>query len=159
MKDNSFLGTGWSFPPTFHKHGVGGVEMVANEKDIKQSLEILLGTKLGERLMVPLYGCDLYSYLFDSISTSRTHLITEMIRTAIIRYEPRVNLLEVTLDESEYLEGIVRVRLDYTIRLTNTRFNLVFPYYKVEGTDIPSQYKKQAQHPRTLPQTIVDKTD
>lgn len=157
MQDDSFLGTGWAFPPTFYDHGTTGVEMVSNAKDIEQSLEILLGTKIGERLMIPLYGCDLYSYLFESISTSRVHLITEMMRTAIIQYESRITLIKVDIDESDYLDGIIRVKLDYAIRLTNTRFNLVFPYYKVEGTDIPGQYKQQVQYPITLPQAFIDK--
>ena len=148
MKENSFLGTGWSFPPTFHKHEAGGVEMVANEKDIEQSLEILLATRIGERIMLPPFGCDLYSYLFNSISTSETHLITDVIRTAIIQYEPRITLIAVHLDESDYLDGIVRINLDYKIRLTNTRFNIVFPYYKIEGTDTPHWSKKQAPPPK-----------
>lgn len=146
MKNNkSFLGTGWGFPPTFHKENGLGIEMVSNEKDIRESLEILLNTKLGERIMNPGYGCDLYAYLFESISNSRIHLIAEMIKTAILRYEPRIKLNKVYIDESEYLEGVIKINLDYHISLTNTRFNLVFPYYKIEGTDIPRLYKKQAR--------------
>ncbi|WP_330444549.1 GPW/gp25 family protein [Flavivirga abyssicola] len=154
-KHNLFLGTGWSFPPTFHKESSLGVEMVSNEKDIQQSLEILLNTKLGERIMNPRYGCDVYTYLFESISNSRMYQIIEMIKTAILRYEPRIKLIKVLLDESEYLDGVIKINLDYRIPSTNTRFNLVFPYYKIEGTDIPDLYKKQARKPKSVSDLVA----
>lgn len=150
----SFLGTGWGFPPTFHKESKLGVEMVSDYQDIKESLHILLNTKIGERLMVEKYGCDLYSFLFESISNSRVHMIKEMLRTAIIRYEPRIKLIKVLIDESEYLDGIIKIKLDYMIPLTNTRFNLVFPYYRVEGTHIPDRFQKQLQKKEDLAKSI-----
>lgn len=143
LDDQSFLGTGWSFPPTFEKSINPGVVMVSDEEDIIQSLEILMTTNPGERIMVPEYGCDIQSFLFDSISTSKIHFLKELIRTAILKYEPRIELNEIHIDASEYLEGIVKIGLDYRIEQSNTRFNLVFPYYKVEGTDIPTMYTKK----------------
>jgi uncharacterized Zn-binding protein involved in type VI secretion len=66
---NSFLGTGWSFPPTFDRDS-GQVEMVSDLADIEQSLDILLSTSLGERVMVPDYGCNLDDYMFESLSNN-----------------------------------------------------------------------------------------
>ncbi len=142
-KDNSFLGRGWSFPPTFNNGPIVGVEMVENEVDIHQSLEILLNTSKGERIMLPDYGCDLQTFLFESINDSKMHLLKEIVRSAIVTYEPRIALNDVIVDYSDYQDGIVRIKLDYTILSSNTRFNLVFPYYKVEGTNIPQLYHKQ----------------
>ncbi|UTW66996.1 GPW/gp25 family protein [bacterium SCSIO 12643] len=142
-KDKSFLGRGWSFPPTFSNKNTRGVVMVEGEKDIKQSLEVLMCTSLGERTMLPEYGCDLQTYLFDSISNSKKYFLKELIKDAIINYEPRIELNDIIIDATDYQDGIIRVKLDYTIRTTNTRFNLVFPYYKIEGTDIPQLYHKQ----------------
>lgn len=142
-KEKSFLGRGWSFPPTFYNYGDIGIEMVANEQDIQQSLEVLLTTSVGERIMMPEYGCDLQSYLFEAISNSKMHFLSELIRTAIINYEPRIILNEIIIDHSDYQDGIIRVKIDYSIETTNTRFNLVFPYYKVEGTHIPQLYHQQ----------------
>lgn len=142
-EDNSFLGRGWSFPPTFHNGPIVGVEMVENEVDIHQSIEILLNTSKGERVMLPDYGCDLQSFLFESINDSKMHLLKEIVRSAIVTYEPRIELNDVIVDYSDYQDGIVRIKLDYTILSSNTRFNLVFPYYKVEGTNIPQLYHKQ----------------
>lgn len=144
-ENKSFLGRGWSFPPTFITTGNIGVKMVENEEDIRQSLEILMSTSLGERTMLPEYGCDLHAYLFESINNSKMHFLKELIRTAIIKYEPRILLHDVIIDESEYLDGIIKINLDYSIETSNTRFNLVFPYYKVEGTDVPQLYQKSIQ--------------
>ena len=154
-KHNLFLGTGWSFPPTFHKENSLGIEMISNEQDIQQSLEILLSTKLGERIMNPRYGCDIYTYLFESISNSRVYQIIEMIKTAVLRFEPRIKLTKVYLDESDYLDGVIKVHLEYKIPTTNTRFNLVFPYYKIEGTDISELFKKRAKQPKSLSDLIA----
>ncbi len=142
-KENSFLGRGWSFPPTFSNTGIVGVEMVEKELDIEQSLEVLLNTGKGERIMLPDYGCDLHLFLFNSINDSEMNLLQEMIRSSIINYEPRIELNDVIIDRSDFQDGIIRVKLDYTVATTNTRFNLVLPYYKVEGTGIPKLFHKQ----------------
>ncbi len=145
--NRSFLGRGWSFPPTFSKLGLAsGIEMVENEQDIRESLEVLLNTRLGERTMLPEYGCDLHSYLFDSISTSKMHFLRDIIRRAIITYEPRIELHDVIIDHSKYLDGIIKIKIDYSIETSNTRFNLVFPYYRVEGTSVPTLYQKHVTH-------------
>lgn len=137
----SFLGTGWSFPPRFKKSS--GIVMVSDQEDIAQSLHILLNTSLGERIMVPDYGTSLTGYLFQPISTTQNYLIQEMLSTAIIKYEARIILNSVTVDQSNYLDGEIKIFIDYVIRKTNTRFNLVFPYYQVEGTGIPQLYSYQ----------------
>jgi len=136
--DKSFLGRGWSFPPTFLPEDKGGLVMVSAEKDISQSLEILMGTSLGERILLP--ECDLLSYLFEPITVSKMNYLQELVRTAIVNYETRINLEEVLIDRSDYLDGIIKIKLEYSVPMTNTRFNLVFPYYKVEGTGIPQLY-------------------
>jgi hypothetical protein len=143
--NESFLGRGWSFPPTFSTHEATGVKMVENEIDIKQSLEILFNTSLGERVMLPEYGCELNRYLFDSISTSKIHFLRELIRSAILKYEPRITVNDILIDSKDYLDGIMSIHVAYTIQSTNTRFNIVFPYYKVEGTDIPQLYHKHVR--------------
>lgn len=144
--NKKFLGRGWSFPPTFaHTAGRGEVSMVANEIDIRQSLEILLNTSLGERVMMPEYGCDIRSHLFESISATKNHFLKESIRVAILTYEPRIILNEIALDNRDYLEGIVKVSIDYTIESSNTRFNLVYPFYREEGTNIPRLYRDGIQ--------------
>lgn len=117
--------------------------MVSEEEEIAQSIEVLLNTGIGERIMEPKFGCDLRNYLFQSISTSKLHFLKEMIKTALVHYESRIKLHGVDIDHSQYMDGIISVRVNYSVAKTNSRFNLVFPYYKVEGTDLPIAMKKQ----------------
>jgi phage baseplate assembly protein W len=145
VKNKSFLGTGWAFPPTFQKESAAVVQMASGEKDIEQSLEILMGTVLGERIMLPDFGSDLQAYLFKSISNSEVHFLKELIRTAIVNYESRIILEDIQIDTTKYQEGIISIGLNYTVETTNTRFNLVFPYYQVEGTHIPQLFRKNVQ--------------
>ncbi|MGA2823054.1 MAG: GPW/gp25 family protein [Bacteroidales bacterium] len=132
---DSFLGTGWSFPPAFDKI-TDSVEMTSDELDIQRSLQILLTTRPGERVMQPDYGCNLDEMVFEPMTTTfKTH-IREMVKTAILYYEPRIELNKIEIDDSQETEGVILVIIDYTVRTTNTRFNYVFPYYKKEGTEI-----------------------
>lgn len=132
---DSFLGTGWSFPPTFDA-GIGTVVMTSDEADIQLSLQILLSTRQGERIMVPDYGCNLDKMVFEAMTTTFKTYISEMIRTAILFYEPRIDLNSVKIDDSRDVEGVILIILDYTVRTTNSRFNFVYPYYKNEGTEL-----------------------
>ncbi len=132
---DSFLGTGWGFPPTFDS-STDTIVMTSDEADIHQSLQILLATRQGERVMVPDYGCNLDEMVFEPMTTTFKTYISEMIQTAILFYEPRIDLNTVQVDDSRETEGVILLILNYTIRTTNSRFNFVYPYYKNEGTEI-----------------------
>lgn len=132
---NSFLGTGWKFPPEFENE-TGSVELVSNEKDIQESLQILLSTSLGERVMQPRYGCDLQDYLFEPLSSSVIGYIKERVKNSILLFEPRIvaEKIDVTADDSfDIIEGRFTISVTYTIPGTNSRFNYVFDYYKNEA--------------------------
>lgn len=132
---NSFLGTGWSFPPTFST-SAATVEMTSDELDIQKSLEILLSTHKGERVMEPEYGCNLDDMLFEPMTTTFKTYMRETIKTAILYYEARIDLNAVNIDDSRETEGVIAIALDYTVRTTNSRFNFVYPFYKKEGTEL-----------------------
>ncbi len=135
--DNSFLGTGWSFPPEFSKRG--SVKTVSAEEDIRESLHILLATKPGERVMQPTYGCGLKSQIFDVIDESSTAVIIDLIKRAILFFEPRIKVELITLDSEnsdDFLNGFVKINIVYIIRATNNRYNIVYPFYFTEGTNV-----------------------
>ena len=134
--NTSFLGIGWGFPPEFNKKGKGRVEMLSDEEDIKSSLEILLSTRLGERIMMPNYGCNLDELLFKPLNLTLKTFVKELIKNAILYYEPRIDLDKISMDQTNELDGELLIILDYRIRATNSRSNLVFPFYKEEGTNI-----------------------
>ena len=130
-----FLGTGWKFPPEFDKN-TGAVELVSDEEDINESLNILLSTSLGERVMQPTYGCNLADFLFESLNSTLIGYIKDRVQNAILFYEPRITVenLEVTdVDSPELLQGHFTIRIEYTIPETNSRFNYVYDYYKNEA--------------------------
>jgi phage baseplate assembly protein W len=129
----SFLGTGWGFPPTFQRSS-GGVEMLSDEADIRSSLEILLSTEVGERVMQPKYGCNLHRLVFEPLDTTLQTYMKDLIKTAILYFEPRVILNDVIL-EPDIQSGRIDILIDFTIAKTNTRSNYVYPFYRSEGTE------------------------
>ncbi|MBN1987643.1 MAG: GPW/gp25 family protein [Prolixibacteraceae bacterium] len=135
MEKKSFLGRGWSFPPEFNR-GSKNVKMLEDEADIKSSLEILLSTRLGERIMVPNYGCNLDELLFKPLNLTLKTYVTDLIKTAILYHEPRIDLNKIEIDPSDELNGVLLIKLDYTIRITNSRKNMVYPFYKEEGNEL-----------------------
>jgi Bacteriophage baseplate protein W len=128
-----FLGIGWGFPPQF---GPGGaqVAMVWDEEDIHQSLAILFATRLGERPMQEDYGCSLDELLFEAMDHALVSRITSLIHDAVLAHEPRIRLLDVDVTPDPDLDAVLRIRLDYEVPSTNSRFNMVFPFYLNEAT-------------------------
>lgn len=135
MSEDTFLGTGWAFPPAFNQ-GAKSAEMVSNAIDIKQSLEILLTTRLGERVMRPDFGCDLSPLLFENITVTLLTKIKEIITTAVLQYESRINIDDVDFSTDNGTTGVLNIAVEYTIKTTNSRQNYVFPFYLEEGTYI-----------------------
>ena len=131
----NFLGRGWTFPPSFNRES-GETVMVAAREDIDQSLEILLSTSLGERVMQAEYGCNLKDFQFEAINASFIGLMKDMVANAILYYEPRIKVGSIIVSKDtgqEAIEGKVLISVDYFIRGTNSRFNFVYDFYTNEG--------------------------
>lgn len=131
----SFLGIGWSFPPRF---AGGQAVMAADETDIHESLMILFGTAAGERLFAPKYGLNMHELLFEPMSTTLRTLLLERVQTAILVYEPRIRILALTVESPAPESGQLEIRLDYEVRGTNSRFNLVYPFYRSDANEARS---------------------
>lgn len=134
ISESDFLGTGWTFPPTFSKDKMS-VEMLSGEADIKSSLEILFTTRLGERLLRSKYGSTVPEKVFEPMDRSEAVMLREDITLAILLHEPRIKPIEVKVEMDE-LEGRVTISIDYSIITTNNRRNFVFPFYIIEGTEV-----------------------
>jgi phage baseplate assembly protein W len=133
--DSSFLGTGWSFPPEFLRNGQQ-VVMTSDEEDIRSSLEILFGTAQGERFMNPKYGLDMHELLFEPASTTMTTFLKDRIQAAILLYEPRIRLLSLEVDSLDPNAGSLQISIEYEVRATNSRYNLVYPFYKHDSSEV-----------------------
>lgn len=132
-----YLGRGWEFPPHFiisnyHK----GVMMVEEEEDVHQSLQILLSTIPNERIFRPEYGCNTKAWVFSKINETQKTLITDDIEQAILTGEPRILIEKIEFNETNASEGYLEINLFYIVKETNSRRNMVYPFYFEEGTDI-----------------------
>jgi uncharacterized protein len=114
--------------------------MTSDEEDIRGSLEILFGTGAGERFLRPRYGLDMRSLLFEPIGTTTRTYLEDRIRTAILIYEPRIRLLTLQLDTSGMHEGRAVLVVDYEVRATNSRFNLVYPFYTTGSSEVRGSF-------------------
>ncbi|WP_271782136.1 GPW/gp25 family protein [Aquimarina algiphila] len=132
--EQSYLGKGWSFPPVFDRHR-REVNMVMDEKDIEQSLNILLSTRPGERVMQPSFGCNLDIMLFEPITTSLITFVKDLIKKSILFYEARIDANKIEINVENIESGLILIEIDYTIRSTNSRFNFVYPFYTEEGVN------------------------
>ncbi len=133
--DVSFLGQGWAFPPAFDPHQRRAL-LVSQVADIEESLRILFATNPGERVMQPGYGCGLQRLVFETLNESTLTEMRSTIEKAVLFFEPRVTLDELDFDVEDTLNGVLRIRLTYTVRSINTRFNLVYPLYLQEASSV-----------------------
>ena len=132
--DRSFLGTGWNFPPTFRREWYG-VEMLSGEEDVHSSIQIILSTVQGERVMLPTFGCNLQPYVFEVMNVPNIAMIEKIVKDALIYHEPRIIVGDlVSTPHSD--QGLLEINIGYTIITTNTRYNYVFPFYVNEATNI-----------------------
>ena len=139
----NFLGTGWHFPPTFSATNRQAV-LVSREQDIQQSLIILLSTSPGERLLHPNFGCNIKKMVFETVNESALTKITDAIERAVLFFEPRITLEDVIMhletdqhQPNSVANGVMQIELVYTIRSTNTRSNMVYPFYYLEADANP----------------------
>ncbi len=134
IEERSFLGRGWSFPPVFSRR-TNEVLMTADEEDIQKSIEILLSTAIGERFLQPEYGCNLDAYVFEPMNASVQTAIKITVKNAIILFEPRIRLLSIILDTAFIYDGRVDINVQYEVISTNSRYNLVYPFYLNEANN------------------------
>ena len=132
-EDGGFLGKGWNFPPTFTQGGEG-VEMISGVEDIHQSLSIIVSTQPGERVMQDRFGCDMNSFVFEELDQGLLNTMRQTISDAILYHEPRIKLEGLTISEDEDEPGLLLILIDYTVRGTNSRYNMVYPFYRNEAS-------------------------
>lgn len=126
-----FLGIGWKYPIKVDENKQ--IALSRYEEDIKEAIRIILGTVKGERIMRPDFGCGIHELVFAPINTSTMSLVENSVREALTTWEPRIELIKVEVSPEASEEGKLLVSIDYRVRATNVRFNLVYPFYIREG--------------------------
>jgi phage baseplate assembly protein W len=131
LDDKAFLGVGWAFPVTADPSGEAA--FAAHEDDVRQAIQIILGTDPGERVMRPDFGAGLKALVFEPIGASTAALVRHRVEEALVRWEPRIDVLDVSVTDDGPAGNRLLVKIDYRIRSTNTFYNLVYPFYLLEG--------------------------
>ena len=127
MSDAGFLGSGWHFPVMPDR--VHEIPASSGEENIQESIWIILATAPGERVMRPEFGCGLYDLVFSLNDAATVGRITKAVRNALIRWEPRIDVLSVDVETRGSNGEVLLINVHYRVRSTNNFFNLVYPFY------------------------------
>ncbi len=133
--ESNFWGTGWAFPIVFNA-GDFKVETSSRHFNIEDSIRVLLGTSKGERSNNLNFGSGLNQFLFSSMNETLKGDIIQVVKDSLLKYEPRIHVLKVDVEFKDELSGLVEISINYEINHTNTRHNLVYPFYLNEATNL-----------------------
>lgn len=126
-----FLGVGWKFPLQVTPQG--GIAQSGYEQRVEESIYLILGTARGERVMLPQFGCGIHDLVFEPNNSLTRSLVVNRVRESLVRYEPRIDVLEVEVETPPEQENLMLIRVSYRIRANNALNNLVYPFYINEG--------------------------
>jgi phage baseplate assembly protein W len=130
MRD--ILGTGWKFP--IRINGRGGFSLSAQEQDVAEAVWLVLATAAGERIMRPEFGCGVHDYVFAPNNASTRGAIAHQVQQALMRWEPRIDVVDVRAEDDPSQPNLLLISVDYRIRANNAFHNLVYPFFLNEGT-------------------------
>jgi phage baseplate assembly protein W len=128
-----FIGRGWAFP--LRVDSTGGIALVSREQEIEEAIRLVLGTSPGERPMRPEFGCRIHDYLFASADSETASSIAGEVRAALLQWEPRIDVSDVQVTMDARNPALLYIDVRYSIKATNDRRNLVFPFYVIPGGD------------------------
>jgi len=131
VSNKTFLGVGWSFPVAT---AGGEASMAQFEEDIRQAILIILLTNNDERMMRPTFGAGLNRFLFEPVNPTTMAQVQTRVHDALIDWEPRIDVIEVTVTPSAKSLSTVLIDISYRVRATNSVGNLVYPFYLGEGS-------------------------
>jgi uncharacterized protein len=127
----TFMGRGWPFPirpgSSHRLHYLSGAEK------IRQSIWLILSTALGERQMRPNFGCGIHDLVFQPNTASLRSVVASQVEQALIRWEPRIDVVAVRVEKAAEAGNYLLIRIDYRLRSNNAFYNLVYPFFINEG--------------------------
>src|SRR3954469_25749909 len=124
-----FIGAGWAFP--LHTDVTGSIALVSGEREVIESIQLILATAPGERPMRPEFGCAVHDLVFAPADAATAGQIAYEVRTSLERWEPRITLDDVVVSFDEADRGTLLIDIRYSLRGTNDPRNLVFPFYVI----------------------------
>ncbi len=127
----SFVGRGIAFP--MRVDHTGSIATTTGVQDIDRGIRVVLSTAPGERVMRPAFGCRIWELMFESINANTLGLMEDAVREALVRWEPRIDVIQVSVEPDDRDPGVVRIGIEYQVKVTNDRRNLVYPFYVIPG--------------------------
>ena len=131
-----FIGSGWAFP--LRTDSTGGIALVSHEREIEESIRLILGTAYGERPMRPEFGCGIHDHVFGTADAGTAGQIEYEVRASLLRWEPRIEVRDVGVSFDAMESGALYVDISYEVRGLNDPRNLVFPFYVIPSNDEPT---------------------
>ncbi|WP_372728645.1 GPW/gp25 family protein [Nocardioides sp.] len=133
--DATFVGRGFGWP--LGVDHTGSMRLSEGVADLDRSLEIVLMTAPGERLMRPQFGCRIWELMFEPVTANLLGQIAEAVRDALAQWEPRIEVIDVRPVPDATNASLIHVEIDYRVRATNDRRNLVHPFYVIPHDSEP----------------------
>lgn len=130
-----FIGRGWAFP--LRTDATGGIALVSREREVEEAIRLILGTTPGERPMRPEFGCRIHDYIFGLADGTTANEIVVEVKRALGRWEPRIDVEDVVVSFDALDQTLLYIDIRYSLRRTNDRRNLVFPFYVIPGEGAP----------------------
>lgn len=131
-----FVGAGWAFPMAID--ATGSVALVRREREIEESIRLILGTSYGERPMRPEFGCGIHEHVFSPADATTAGRIAYDVRASLERWETRIDVTDVEVTSAPNDQSTLFVDVTYSIRGTNDPRNLVFPFYVIPSEESPA---------------------
>src|SRR6266542_3651668 len=129
--ETDFIGSGWAFPLRVGPRG--GIALTRRDQDVDEAIRLILSTPIGERRMRPRFGCGVHDLTFATNDPTTHGLIEHHVLEALALWEPRVAVSGVRVRNDDAEPSRVLVEIDYTLRSSNDRRNLVYPFYIIPG--------------------------
>jgi phage baseplate assembly protein W len=130
-----FIGRGWGFP--IRTDATGSIALVSHERELAESVRLILGTAYGERPMRPEFGCGIHDYVFAPADATTAGRVAYEVRLSLDRWEPRIDVSDVAVSYGGELQGTLFIDIEYVEKETNDRRNLVFPFYIIPSEGQP----------------------
>jgi phage baseplate assembly protein W len=128
-----FIGAGWAFPVSTDATGM--ISLATRERDVEESIRLILGTAQGERPMRPEFGCAIHDHVFAGVDSEISARIAEAVRESLVRWEPRIEVEDVLISFDPDDGGLIFIDIRYSVGETNDPRNLVFPFYTIPPED------------------------
>ena len=126
-----FIGRGWAFPIRTDTNG--GIALVGREREIAEAIRLIVSTTPGERPMRPEFGCRIHDFVFAPADSMTAAAISEEVTRAVTMWEHRVDVEAVDVLQAPDDQTVFYIDIHYRLKATNSRYNLVFPFYVIPG--------------------------